>query len=225
MWVTFEQARTIIETDLSKEAEAIGELFDLSDQVVLALAKSSHITACRIGAFALLKARRLATGAYLLSLNCLAQEGGALFRLLQEAWEFLIYVAEDPSRAEAVAEGKKPSAGTIAKAIEGKFKDMRDHLNTHSAHLSFTYEAMGHLFDPRTGGLRVKNQPDAAVIKKNMGPMFGLMFLALGEGISLLSLADEAAFSSFGSRHAELQKQAYGLFKGTTDGLNPSEEG
>jgi hypothetical protein len=98
----------------------------------------------------LVKARNYALGLYSLSLDGLGQEAGALLRPLVEAYEVLVYFRLDPSRASKATDDKLPSAGEIAKAISGRFKDLREYLNENASHFAFSPQSMTHLIDFRT---------------------------------------------------------------------------
>lgn len=62
-------------------------------------------------------------------------------------------------------DGRLPTAGVIAKRIEGKFQDLRDHLNTHAAHFSLSPDAVVHLVDFRTGRLRFAQVHNTEVLR------------------------------------------------------------
>jgi hypothetical protein len=83
----------------------------------------------RVAALTLIKARNLLLASYSLSIDGLAQEAGALLRPFLEAFEKMVYFNEDRSRIEEAINGRLPSAGEIAKRIQGPFKCLRDHLN------------------------------------------------------------------------------------------------
>ncbi len=162
----------------------MGELFAVSEDILEELEGRVDLPVARVAALALLKANRISIGIYSLVLDCLGQEAGALFRVLQEAWEFLMYLRMDITRVNAILDHKIPRAGEIAKAIEGRFAGLRKHLNQHAAHLSFTPDAMGHIVDMSKGTLRIDRSPDAKVIRRNMAVLFGILFLAAGEAVA-----------------------------------------
>jgi hypothetical protein len=60
-------------------------------------------------------------GVYSLMLDGLGQEAGALLRPLIETLELLVYLRLEPARIDQAIEEKLPSAGQIAKKIEGEF--------------------------------------------------------------------------------------------------------
>ena len=170
-------------------------------------------TPCRIASLTLLKARRLALGIYALILHSLGQEAGALFRPLQEAWEFLRYLRVDPTRAREVIDGRVPRAGEVGKRVGGRFKEMRQYLNEHASHLAFTFDSMGHLVDLDRLSLRISQTASAPVIRRNMGALFGVFYMSVGEALLILALDDFEAFDRFAERFDGLKGRAATLFR------------
>jgi hypothetical protein len=129
LWSVRDQAEDLLRTELREEEALLAELFALADAVIHGLHNQRQSAAPRIASLALLKARRVALGIYAMTLACLAQEAGALVRPLQEWWEFLTYLRQDPTRAQKVLDGKLPRPGEIGKAISSRFKPLRDSLS------------------------------------------------------------------------------------------------
>lgn len=84
-------------------------------------------------------------GCYSLALDGLAQESGAMGRLMVEIYELLVYFRLDRTRVEEALNGKLPSPGKIARKIQGEFQELRDYFNEHASHYGFTHEANKHL--------------------------------------------------------------------------------
>jgi hypothetical protein len=75
------------------------------------------------------------------------QESGVLLRLLVEHIELLNYLERFPDEATNALANQLPSAGVRAKRVEGKFKFLRDFLNEHSSHGSFSDHSIGHVIN------------------------------------------------------------------------------
>ncbi len=135
LWETRRSAEQALEGPLLTHADLLAEAFSLfdvcGDRLVL-----SDTDFGRVCALVTAKARSLTLGCYSLALDGLAQESGALARPLFESLELLEYLRLDPKRAQEVIENRKPSAGVIARRMEGKFQDLRKHFNEHASHLS-----------------------------------------------------------------------------------------
>lgn len=131
LWKTREEALAALEGSLRQEAAILQDAFTLMDGCIAQLlARDTKYT--RVCAITMIKARNLELGCYSLALDALAQEGGALFRLVVETLELLVYFWKDPARVDEAIEGTLPSAGKIAQKIEGNLKGLRDFLNSHA---------------------------------------------------------------------------------------------
>lgn len=168
-------------------------LLSLTNQIVRAC-EGQSAPECRVAALVLLKARRLAEGIFALILDALGQEAGALFRVLQEAWELLEYLEQDPTRADRLIDSHKPSAGKIAQAIEAKSKPLRDHLNAHASHLSLSYEALGHTLDVKAGRLVLERRPSEKVVRSNLAILFAVLWMCTNSGLGIVEAHDRQLF-------------------------------
>ena len=163
MWATRRDADVALRGALKPYADLLHEAFQAIDTAGGRL-EGLDGPFGRVCALVLIKARNLALGCYSLSLDGLAQEAGALFRPLIESLELLTYLRLDPRRIREALDGKLPKAGEIASKIEGKFKELREFLNTHASHLSLSPEAMFHLVDLKSGRLRPVQAHNADVL-------------------------------------------------------------
>jgi hypothetical protein len=119
----------------------------------------------------------------------LAQEAGALFRVLAEAIELLIYFEQEPARIDEAIKGKLPSAGEIGKKLQGNFQLLRNFLNQHASHFSYTPDSLKHLHDKSGNWIIVQPHQDA-VLAKNMHSLFVLLLLLSNEEMLCLSKAN-----------------------------------
>jgi len=136
----------------------------------------------RVCGLTLLKAKHLAFGAYSLILDGLGQEAGALLRPFVEYTELLTYFRKFPGKVDAAAFGKLPSAGERAKAINGIYKELREHLNQHASHGSYSRYALGHLTEPGSGKFKKMQQMVPEVLDRNLRDFAVQLFLLLHEG-------------------------------------------
>lgn len=177
IWEPRRQSERILHAELATERELVEQLFATTDLILQEFDQQRESIVARVAGLALLKAKRLALAIYSLIIDCIGQEAGALFRPLLETWEFLIYLRQDPSRAQEVIEDRVPKAGEIAKRIGAKFKSLRDHLNQHAAHLAFSFESMTHLMDYTSFKFQLTNRPSVGVLRQNMGVLFSVLLL------------------------------------------------
>lgn len=179
---TRQQAEIALNEELKPLGILIQEAFSSIDECASRLESFDNAFG-RVTALILIKGRNLALGCFSLSLDALAQEAGALFRPLIECLELLTYLRMDPARVDEVLEDRLPTAGVIAKKIEGKFKHLREYLNTHASHLSLSPYAIAHLFDLKVGKLRRVQVHNSNVLKRNLCTLLAV----------LIQLAIEAA--------------------------------
>ena len=174
MWDTRHKAEATLNKDLKEFANLFDEIFATIDQCIMRLDRLDDQFG-RVCAITLTKGRNLGLGCYSLSLDALAQEAGALFRPLIESLERLTYFKLDPTRINEALEGRLPKPGDIAKRIDGKFKNLREHLNTHASHLSLSPEAMIHLVDFKAGRLRLVQVHNTAVLRQNLVMLLAIL--------------------------------------------------
>jgi hypothetical protein len=174
LWATRRQAEIALAEEFKQFADLLDEAFASVDRGVARLEALEHPFG-RVCSLVVVKARNLGLGCYSLSLHALAHEAGALFRPLVECLELLVYLRSDPSRISEALEDRLPKAGVVAQRIEGTFKGLRDHLNTHASHLSLSPDAMAHLVDLKTGQLRPVQLHNSAVLRQNLRTLLGVM--------------------------------------------------
>lgn len=196
LWETRRQALFSLESDLRSEKDILEDGFGLLDEYIEKF-QNLNSPPGRICSLILIKARNLALGMYSLALDGLAQESGALFRPLIEALELLTYLRLDPSRTEQIIEERLPSAGKIAKAITGDFKDTREFLNKHSSHFSMTYDSVAHIVDLSKFRLKIVQPHSKRVLLSNLHLLESLLVIFLFEAHNCLdavaSVDDEVA--------------------------------
>lgn len=173
LWNTRSKAIAELDGVLKNEAEVLREAFALLDECIARLeTEHGSVPFARVRALTLIKGRNLLLGTYSLAIDGLAQEAGALLRPFIEAFEKLVYFNEDPSRIEKAINGLLPSAGEIAKRIQGKFKALRVHLNQHSSHFGLTYDSAKHLIDWNTSKLKLVQSFSRKVLRTNLKSIF-----------------------------------------------------
>lgn len=212
IWAPRRQAEELLNGSLSVERDLMLELFSFMEELVKRLqAHDSEVS--RVVSLVLLKAERLGLGTYGLTLDCLGQEGGAMFRLLQEAWELLIYFRLDPSRVRQVFDGTLPRAGQRARLIEGRFKKLREHLNKHASHLAFSFEAVGHMLDLSKGELRVGRRPSECVLRRNMATLFSVLFVSTGEAFRIAQDVGVSGTGDLARKFDDLKHRSFDRFE------------
>jgi hypothetical protein len=189
LWNTRKRATNIIKNKLKAEDATIDQAFSLLDEM-LYIFRIQNKVYYRVTGLTLLKGRNLAMGMYSLALDGLAQEAGALLRPLVECLELLTYFYNEPQRIDEALEGRLPDAGKVGKRIHGKFQPLRDYLNKHASHYSFTPESMSHLIDFKTGDWRVNQLYNKTVLRKNMSTLFAILVQLLYQSANILAEKD-----------------------------------
>lgn len=183
LWRARTEALTYLRRKRGDRIAVIEEMFELIDRCVgiyeSHAATDSYANICGL---TLLKAKHLALGAYSLSLDGLGQESGALLRPFIEYTELLTYFRRFPKKVSEAENGRLPSAGERAKAIDGVYKELRQHLNQHASHGSYSRYSLGHLMDPVTGNFKKMQQMVPEVLDRNVRDFAVQLFLLLHEG-------------------------------------------
>ncbi len=169
-WKIRKQAEIALGNSLYKHAEALDLGFTVIDTCIDRLSIKVSPEAKVISLVAA-KGKCLSIACYSLALDGLAQESGAVLRVLLESVELLEYLQGDLTRIERAIEGSLPSAGEIAKAIDGKFYDLRKLLNDSASHVSVDYQSMLHLVDFRLGQVRKELIFDEKTLGVNLGTL------------------------------------------------------
>ena len=213
LWSARRQAEATLTEELKPFADLLAETFAALDLCIGRLETLDHPFG-RVSALVLIKARTLGLACYSLSLDALAQEGGALFRPLVECLELLTYLWLDPARVEEALEDGLPKAGVIAQRINGKFKDLRDYLNTHASHLSLSPEAMAHVVDFKAGRLRPVETHNVTVLRQNLRTLLAVLIWLAIEAANCTSVGSGAADHALGDTVEDIKRRAFVLFDG-----------
>lgn len=211
LWATRRQAEADLDEGLKRFADLLNETFAQVDHGVARLEGLGNPFG-RVCALVLIKARNLGLGCYSLSLDALAQEAGALFRPLIECLELLVYFRLDPLRINEALEDRLPKAGAVAHRIEGKFKGLREYLNTHASHLSLSPEAMMHLVDFKAGRLRPVQPHNTAVLRQNLRTLLAVMIWLAIEAANCSSVGSGVDDRVFGEIVEDIKRRAFLLF-------------
>jgi len=192
IWSTREKSLNWLENELSPERNTLHKGFEhINHFVELFQAISEHQGENQLGKFSricaitLAKFNHLLLGCYSLSLDGLAQEAGALLRLVIETYELLVYFRQDISRIDEVLEDELPSPGIIGKKISGDYQNLREYLNANASHFSYTVTSVKHLFDEN---ISIRAIPDHSmrVLRVNLELINAFQVYMLFEAINCL---------------------------------------
>lgn len=195
------------------QASAIVDAFGIIDDCIDLFDSKSTNDYCRICGLTLAKARNFALGAYGLILDGLGQEAGALIRPFVEYHELLVYFRKDPVRAQQAIDDKLPSAGNIAKKIEGDFHGFREYLNENASHSSYSYYSLNHLLDKPEMKIRKEQPFIEGVLFRNMGDFFVQLVLLAIEAINCLQTHQMGIAEKQAEAITELKQHGINVFK------------
>ena len=212
LWKTREQALAALRDELRQQAELVEAAFIHVDECINRL-RAVTSPFGRVCGLTLAKGRNLALGVYSLTLDGLAQEAGALLRPLIETVELLIYFRLDPARVEEAIQGKLPSAGQIAKKIEGRYKDLRQYLSEHASHFGFTYDSLKHIADPGNNTWATSQPYSEAVLRTNLGALFFFGMHLATEGFNCVSAGHTALDDELADRIESLRDRGLAVFR------------
>jgi hypothetical protein len=218
LWAARAAALEYLENQRQDQLAILSQTFGLIDQCVDAYESLANTDAyARICGLTLLKAKHLAQGAYSLVLDGLGQESGALLRPFIEYVELLTYLRENPAMAARAAENDLPKAGERAKAISGKFKDFRSHLNSHASHSAYSHYSLAHLLTPDTFRFKKLQRTVPEVLDMNVRDFAIQLYLLIHEGVLSLERLSHTSFEVLATQADQLRVdllQAFGLQTG-----------
>lgn len=205
-------------TDMKEEASLFEEAFSLIANVADRLNQPTHAEFGSVCALTIVKSRDYGLGCLSLTLDGNAHAAGALLRPLVEGIELLKYFRLDATRVEEALEDKLPSAGKRAQLIDGEFKFLRDHLNEHASHFSYSHHAIRHLVNRSNGEVKIDLgaalRTDFDVLKYNMYPLFSMLIFLSSEAVGCLHVAGHEDAKSLALNIGQLKKRGQVLLKG-----------
>lgn len=180
----------LLKSTYYEQYDSINKLLFITEKIVHGL--DTKDDAQRIYGLILAKGINLFKSSYSTVLDGNGQEAGALLRVLVEAIELLEYLRVDEQRFKEFIDDELPSAGRIAKTIDGDFHRLRNHLNDNACHFSRKKDSMAHLIDKNNGKLILYRRPkeNTLITNINMIAVFGYFLLqeallALNKHISI----------------------------------------
>lgn len=181
LWETRETSWKYLKEKRQPRLSVLLALLELLDRCVDEYeTRAESDTYARVCGLTLLKAKNLAVGSFSLLLDGLGQEAGALLRPMIEYTELLTYFRHFPEKTEKATENALPKAGERAKAIEGKYHGLRQHLNEHASHSSYSHYSLSHLLTPQFD-FRKMQQFVPKVMDKNFTDLAVQIWLMLYE--------------------------------------------
>lgn len=148
LWATREVSWAYLKEKQSSRLVVLLAIIELLDRCIDEYeSRAASDTYARVCGLTLLKAKNLAIGSFSLIMDGLGQESGALLRPMIEYTELITYFRHFPEKCEKAAENELPKAGERAKAIEGIYHGLRQHLNEHASHSSYSNYSLSHLLD------------------------------------------------------------------------------
>jgi hypothetical protein len=202
MWSARQASWTYLRAKRPSRLSVFLALIELIDRCVDECeARAGTDTYARVSGLTLLKAKNLALGSFSLLLDGLGQEAGALLRPMIEYTELLTYFRHFPEKTEQATENDLPKAGERAKAIEGIYHGLRQHLNEHASHSSYSPYSLSHLLT-RELSFRKMQQFVPEVLDRNITDLAVQVWLILHEAV--LSLKQVVSYETL----AELASSA-----------------
>ena len=212
LWQTRSLSWSYLNEQHPSRVSVILQSFELIDRCVdeYEMHASTNVYA-RICGLTLLKAKNHALGSMSLVLDGLGQEAGALLRPMIEYIELLTYLRQFPDEAGRAADNDLPTAGQRAKAIGGIYKDLREHLNKHASHSSYSHFSLSHLLKPELS-FRKLQQFVPHVLETNIRDFTVQLQLLLQEGIFALQPVGSAKCSELGIDADRLKTRMLAVF-------------
>ena len=214
LWDTRTEAILYLKKDCPAKLSVLLDLFGAIDILIDCYEQNSaENTYARICGLTLLKAKNLGVGSFSLILDGLGQEAGALLRPFIEYTELLTYFRHFPDRAEDAINDKLPSAGVRAKAVNGIYKEFREHLNLHASHSSYSNYALSHLLEPNDFRFKKYQLNVPAVLDRNLRDISVQILLLLFEATRALERLNLKEFDELASRADKLNEKLFQEFE------------
>jgi len=217
LWNTRTESLEHLQSKCAEQLAVLLNLFGAIDQTIEVYeGLADEDLYARICGLTLLKAKHLAVGAYSLILDGLGQECGALLRPFIEYAELLTYFRKFPEKAAHAAGDNLPKAGERARAIDGIYKQFREHLNSYASHSSYSHYSLSHLLEPNT--LRFKKLQRAVphVLETNIRNLAIQLYLLLHEAVLALERLNAYHFDSLAGRTDLLKEELLHVFNLST---------
>jgi hypothetical protein len=213
LWKARTEALTFLRRERPAQIEVIEQLFVLADDCIDAYESQDGDLYSVVCSLTTLKAKNLAHGMYSLTLDGLAQEAGALARPFVEYTELLTYFRMLPEAVNDALAGELPSAGLVAKKVEGIYQPFRRHLNDHASHAAYSSHSLAHLRDPTTKQLKKLQVMHPAVIERNVADFaIQFVFMLQESALGLERSRDQSRLASLALRCAELGERILACF-------------
>ncbi|MHC8358643.1 hypothetical protein ACYZTL_26385 [Pseudomonas sp. LB3P81] len=215
LWKARTDAIAYLSAERAAQTKVLEDIFQAIDICIDAYeSKSGEDTYTRICGLTLLKGKHLGVGAFSLILDGLAQEAGALLRPFIEYTELLTYFRTFPEMVDKAANNNLPQAGERAKAVNGIYKDFRNHLNSHASHSSYSHFSLSHLLQPQTLKFKKLQRTDPEVLGRNLRNFTTQLYLLLHEAVLSLEQANTPEFAQLAEQTESLRErliQEFGL--------------
>ncbi len=214
LWKTRRDSWSYLNEVHPQRLAVFSELFGLVDRCISEYeTHASDNTYARICGLTLVKAKNLALGSFSLLLDGLGQEAGALLRPMIEYVELLTYFRHYPDKVKSAAENDLPKAGERAKAINGMYQELRQHLNEHASHSSYSHYSLSHLLT-KEFGFRKEQQFLPKVLDKNGTDLAVQLWFVLHEAaLTLQPILSKKAMEGLAMEADELKVRMMDVFE------------
>ncbi len=177
MWEERTAIMQIVNSDLSKEDKLIHCFIKYIETAIAIINTNNDKNNIMTYGYIIAKGLSYSKGVYSLFFDNLVVETGALIRPSIEAFELLVYLQKYPDKIVEVSNGKKPTAGCIAKAIDGSLKPLRDYLNNYSSHIDVSNNSKQFVIDANTKQIQYHTIITSMALKENFAFITIILYL------------------------------------------------
>ena len=213
LWKTRDTSWAYINEKYPARITVALRLFELIDSCIDEYeAKAAFDTYSQVCGLTLLKAKNLALGSFSLILDGHGQEAGGLLRPMVEYTELLTYFRHFPGNVDQATEKELPKAGTRAKTIDGIYQGLREHLNKHASHSSYSTYSLSHLLTP-TFSFRKMQEFIPHILNKNLTDLAVQLWFLLQEGVLGLEQVDSNRQVELATAADAVKEQIFDVFE------------
>jgi len=129
-----------------------------------------------------------------------------------EYTELLTYFHKFPGATTLAAGNELPKAGQRANAIGGKFQALREHLNQHASHSSYSHPSLSHLLT-RDFAFRKMQEFVPQVLEANLKNLVLHHLILLQEAVIALERVDQVEYEELADSTDRLKNRAFDVYQ------------
>jgi hypothetical protein len=208
---SYYQGEDLLRTEYIDNKRIIDNLFELNESIRTIYNSVKDQVSFIISNLIFAKTTKYLNGVFILIKENLGHESGALLRPAIEGIELLEYLRRVPEGIQQAIDDNLPSAGNIAKMIDGKFQTLRKYLNQDSSHFHMSFNSMINLFDAKNVDVLYDNGINKNVFTTNL-KMVSLFLLYLNYQGILIDKENTIISRSMKESYNDIRRKLFNIY-------------